>query len=132
MQIGVLEDTRNRTLHGILRLQSYFRGHQARCRLKELKSGIAVLQSCIGPCLISVSWFVYVNFSYGFLIHPFVSVVRGEKIRKDYSELLRRHRASAAIQSHVKRKIARQKYKATVDASVVIQSGKKGLINSHD
>ncbi|KAL1192616.1 Myosin-3 [Cardamine amara subsp. amara] len=97
-QIGILEDTRNRTLHGILRLQSYFRGHQARCHLKELKSGIAVLQS----------------------------FVRGEKIRKDYSELLRRHRASAAIQSHVKRRIARQKYEATVDASVVIQSAIRG------
>lgn len=47
MQIGVLEDTRNRTLHGILRVQSCFRGHQARCYLKELRRGIATLQSCI-------------------------------------------------------------------------------------
>ncbi|CAH8255169.1 unnamed protein product [Arabidopsis lyrata] len=97
-QIGVLEDTRNRTLHGILRLQSYFRGHQARCRLKELKRGITVLQS----------------------------FVRGKKIRKEYTELLQRHRASAAIQSHVKRRIASRQYKATVDASVVIQSAIRG------
>ncbi|CAH2036321.1 unnamed protein product [Thlaspi arvense] len=97
-QIGVLEDTRNRTLHGILRLQSYFRGHQARCRLKELKRGITVLQS----------------------------FVRGEKVRKEYADLLRRHRASAAIQSHVKRKIAKRQYKDTVDASVVIQSAIRG------
>jgi len=47
MQIGVLEDTRNRTLHGILRVQSCFRGHQARCYLKELRRGISILQSCI-------------------------------------------------------------------------------------
>ncbi|XP_010463346.1 PREDICTED: myosin-3-like [Camelina sativa] len=93
-QIGVLEDTRNRTLHGILRLQSYLRGHQARCRIKDLKRGITVLQS----------------------------FVRGEKIRKEYTELLQRHRASAAIQSNVKRRISRRQYKATVDASVVIQS----------
>ncbi|KAG7594707.1 IQ motif EF-hand binding site [Arabidopsis thaliana x Arabidopsis arenosa] len=99
-QIGVLEDTRNRTLHGILRLQSYFRGHQARCRLKELKRGITVLQS----------------------------FVRGEKIRKEYTELLQRHRASAAIQSHVKRRIASRQYKATVDASVVIQSAIRGVL----
>ncbi|CAN6728034.1 unnamed protein product [Malus baccata var. baccata] len=46
-QIGVLEDTRNRTLHGILRVQSCFRGHQARCYLKELRRGITMLQSCI-------------------------------------------------------------------------------------
>ncbi|CAL9221469.1 unnamed protein product [Arabidopsis halleri] len=45
LQIGVLEDTRNRTLHGILRVQSSFRGYQARCRLKELKMGISILQS---------------------------------------------------------------------------------------
>ncbi|KAF2546272.1 hypothetical protein F2Q70_00022066 [Brassica cretica] len=73
-QIGVLEDTRNRTLHGILRLQSCFRGHQARSRLREFKRGITALQSFI----------------------------RGEKIRKDYTELLRRHRACSAIQSYVK------------------------------
>ncbi|KAJ6305329.1 hypothetical protein OIU78_020796 [Salix suchowensis] len=39
-QIGVLEDTRNHTLHGILRVQSCFRGHQARAYLRELKRGI--------------------------------------------------------------------------------------------
>lgn len=66
--------------------------------------------------------------SYGFFIPPVVSVVRGEKVRKEYTELLRRHRASSAIQSHVKKRIAKRQYKATVDASVVIQSGKKGLI----
>lgn len=46
-QIGVLEDTRNRTLHGILCVQSCFRGHLARCHIKELKKGISTLQSCI-------------------------------------------------------------------------------------
>lgn len=46
-QIGVLEDTRNRTLHGILSVQSCYRGHLARRHLKELKRGISVLQSCI-------------------------------------------------------------------------------------
>lgn len=45
--MGVLEDTRNRTLHGILRVQSCFRGHQARCIVKELRTGIATLQSCM-------------------------------------------------------------------------------------
>ncbi|WZY97000.1 hypothetical protein YC2023_069329 [Brassica napus] len=113
-QIGVLEDTRNRTLHGILRLQSCFRGHQARSRLREHKR--------------RVTRQFQLNLNYGFFIHPLVSVVRGEKVRKEYTELLRRHRASAAIQSHVKRRIAKRQYKATVDASVVIQSGKKGLI----
>ncbi|KAH0850359.1 hypothetical protein HID58_095601 [Brassica napus] len=103
-QIGVLEDTRNRTLHGILRLQSCFRGHQARSRLREHKRRVTVLQSCITP------------------------IVRGEKVRNEYTELLRRHRASAAIQSHVKRRIAKKQYKATVDASVVIQSGEKCFI----
>ena len=130
MQIGVLEDTRNRTLHGILRLQSCFRGHQARSRLREHKRRVTVLQSCI--TLLS---FLYkqrqfqLNLNYGFFIHPLVSVVRGEKVRKEYTELLRRHRASAAIQSHVKRSIAKRRYKAKVDASLVIQSGKQGLIN---
>ncbi|KAL1197703.1 Myosin-1 [Cardamine amara subsp. amara] len=99
-QIGVLEDTRNRTLHGILRVQSSFRGYQARCRLKELKMGISILQS----------------------------FVRGEKIRKEFAELLRRHRAAATIQSQVKSKIARQQYKGITEASVVIQSAIRGWL----
>ncbi|XP_010466165.1 PREDICTED: myosin-1 [Camelina sativa] len=99
-QIGVLEDTRNRTLHGILRVQSSFRGYQARCHLKELKMGISVLQSFI----------------------------RGEKIRKEFAELLRRHRAAATIQSQVKSKIARQQYKGITDASVSIQSAIRGWL----
>ncbi|CAH2053262.1 unnamed protein product [Thlaspi arvense] len=99
-QIGVLEDTRNRTLHGILRVQSSFRGYQARCHLKELKMGISILQS----------------------------FVRGEKIRKEFAELRRRHRAAATIQSQVKSKIARQQYKGITDASVVIQSVIRGWL----
>ncbi|CAN8288380.1 unnamed protein product [Cochlearia groenlandica] len=97
-QIGVLEDTRNRTLHGILRLQSCFRGHQARCRLREIKRGIATIQSFI----------------------------RGGKIRKEYAELVKKHRACVAIQSHVKRNIATRRFKDNVDASVAIQSAIRG------
>ncbi|KAG2241874.1 hypothetical protein Bca52824_096281 [Brassica carinata] len=99
-QIGVLEDTRNRTLHGILRVQSSFRGYQARCHLKELKMGISILQS----------------------------FVRGDKVRKEFAELLRRHRAAVTIQCQVKSKIARQQYKGITDASVVIQSAIRGYL----
>ncbi|CAN8268985.1 unnamed protein product [Cochlearia groenlandica] len=99
-QIGVLEDTRNRTLHGILRVQSSFRGYQARCRLKELKMGVSILQS----------------------------FVRGEKIRKEFADLRRRHRAAAKIQSQFKSKIARKQYKSITDASVVIQSVIRGWL----
>ncbi|KAL0717473.1 hypothetical protein Bca4012_066795 [Brassica carinata] len=99
-QIGVLEDTRNRTLHGILRVQSSFRGYQARCHLKELRMGISVLQS----------------------------FVRGEKVRKEFAYLRRRHRAAATLQSQVKSKIARQQYKGITDASLVIQSAIRGWL----
>ncbi|KAG7582629.1 IQ motif EF-hand binding site [Arabidopsis suecica] len=99
-QIGVLEDTRNRTLHGILRVQSSFRGYQARCRLKELKMGISILQS----------------------------FVRGEKIRREFAELRRRHRAAATIQSQVKSKIVRKQYKGIADASILIQSVIRGWL----
>nr|VDC72088.1 unnamed protein product [Brassica rapa] len=99
-QIGVLEDTRNRTLHGILRVQSSFRGYQARCHLKELKMGISILQS----------------------------FVRGDKVRKEFAELRRRHRAAATIQSQVKSKFARKQYKGITDASVLIQSAIRGWL----
>ncbi|KAK6160536.1 hypothetical protein DH2020_003917 [Rehmannia glutinosa] len=99
-RIGVLEDTRNRTLHGILRVQSCFRGHQARCHIKELRRGIATLQSFI----------------------------RGEKTRKAYAILLQRHRAAISIQKRAKAKASRKNLKRLNEASTVIQSVIRGWL----
>ncbi|RZC75040.1 hypothetical protein C5167_050519 [Papaver somniferum] len=99
-QIGVLEDTRNHTLHGILRVQSCFRGHQARSYLKELKRGILTLQSFI----------------------------RGEKIRKEYEILVQKHKAAKVIQLHVKGKVSRKDFVNIRDASLVIQSVIRGWL----
>ncbi|XP_057774016.1 myosin-1 [Salvia miltiorrhiza] len=99
-QIGVLEDTRNRTLHGILRVQSCFRGHQARCQLKEFKRGIATLQSFI----------------------------RGEKVRKEYAGILRRHRAAISIQKHARARIMRRKFNRVREASTSMQSVIRGWL----
>ncbi|KAF6153348.1 hypothetical protein GIB67_003538 [Kingdonia uniflora] len=111
-QIGVLEDTRNRTLHGILRLQSCFRGHLARSYLKELKRRICTLQSCISSQL-------YLTF---FL------VVRGQKARKEYAILVQRHRAAMLIQRKVKGRVCRRSFVNVCDASVVIQSVIRGCL----
>ncbi|KAG4944883.1 hypothetical protein JHK87_040890 [Glycine soja] len=73
-QIGVLEDTRNRTLHGILRVQSCFR------------------------------------------------VIRGDKTRKAYSALLKRHRAAVIIQKRIKAVFARNRMRTISDAAIVIQA----------
>lgn len=99
-QVGVLEDTRNRTLHGILRVQSCFRGHKARCYLKEFKKGIATIQSFI----------------------------RGEKTRKEFAVLLHRHGAAVTIQKHVKSKITRKRFLEVTDATTVIQSVIRGWL----
>lgn len=99
-QIGVLEDTRNRTLHGILRVQSSFRGHQARLYFKELSRGIANLQS----------------------------FVRGEKTRKEFVTLLQRHRAAVVIQKQIKGRIAWKKFVNIHDASITIQSAIRGWL----
>ncbi|CAM8979435.1 unnamed protein product [Rhodiola kirilowii] len=99
-QIGVLEDTRNRTLHGILRLQSCFRGYKSRCLLKELKRGIATIQSFI----------------------------RGEKARKEYAVLLRKHRAAVVIQKHVKGRTVKNSFTNNYKASLVIQSVIRGWL----
>ncbi|XWS63278.1 hypothetical protein CRYUN_Cryun06bG0081500 [Craigia yunnanensis] len=98
--IGVLEDTRNHTLHGILRVQSCFRGHQARSYFNELQRGIATLQS----------------------------FVRGEKTRKEYAVLLQRHRAAVIIQKQIKGRNARKTFKNISDASIVIQSVIRGWL----
>ncbi|KAL5986853.1 hypothetical protein ACLOJK_015187 [Asimina triloba] len=46
-QIGSLEETRQRTLQGILGIQKYFRGRQARHYVQELKKAITMLQSFV-------------------------------------------------------------------------------------
>ncbi|PIA35399.1 hypothetical protein AQUCO_03500049v1 [Aquilegia coerulea] len=99
-QIGVLEDTRNRTLHGILRMQSCFRGHQARSYLKELRRGIHTLQS----------------------------FVRGEKARKEYAVLVQRHRAALVIQKQIKTRVVRRNFVNSRDASILIQSVIRGWL----
>ncbi|KAG5521654.1 hypothetical protein RHGRI_034024 [Rhododendron griersonianum] len=99
-QIGVLEDTRNRTLHGILRVQSSFRGHQARCYLKELRRGISTLQS----------------------------LVRGETTRKAFVVLLQRYRSAVVIQKQFKGRIERKRFIDVCRASVLIQSVLRGWL----
>ncbi|XP_049384122.1 myosin-1-like [Solanum stenotomum] len=99
-QIGVLEDTRNHTLHGILRVQSCFRGHQARRDLKHFRRGIATLQS----------------------------FVRGEKARKEYAILLQKHKAAVCIQKQIRGRTKRKTYENVHDASIVIQSVIRGWL----
>eukprot|EP00268_Persea_americana_P032472 TRINITY_DN3195_c0_g1_i3.p1 TRINITY_DN3195_c0_g1~~TRINITY_DN3195_c0_g1_i3.p1 ORF type:complete len:1213 (-),score=284.25 TRINITY_DN3195_c0_g1_i3:285-3923(-) len=99
-QIGKLEETRNHTLHGILRVQSCFRGYQARCHLIELRRGIATLQSFI----------------------------RGEKMRQDYAVLVQRYRAAVVIQKQIKCWISRKTFRNIRDASILIQSVIRGWL----
>ncbi|KAI4384303.1 hypothetical protein MLD38_002476 [Melastoma candidum] len=97
-QIGVLEDTRNRTLHGILRVQSCFRGHQARLHMRRFRKGILTLQSFI----------------------------RADQARKEYSVLLNRQRAAVLIQKQVKGRIVWKRFQRMSDASIIIQSAIRG------
>nr|GEW22493.1 myosin-1 [Tanacetum cinerariifolium] len=99
-QIGKLEDTRNRTLNGILRVQSCFRGHKARHLLREMKRKIHNLQSFI----------------------------RGVKDRKEFATLLHRHRSAVRIQKWVKGRITRKKTKLLYDAADVIQAVIRGWL----
>ncbi|CAD6212984.1 unnamed protein product [Miscanthus lutarioriparius] len=99
-QIGKLEDTRNRTLHGILRVQSCFRGHQARHHARERIRGVLALQSFI----------------------------RGENARQIYSSLSRKHRAAVILQRNVRCWLARRYFINLRKASVIIQSGIRGSL----
>ncbi|VFQ66797.1 unnamed protein product [Cuscuta campestris] len=99
-QVGVLEDTRNRTLHGILRVQSCFRGHRARDYLKHLKRGITTLQS----------------------------FVRGEKTRREYAISLQSYKAAVCIQKQMKERIRRRAYRNVQRASIIIQSAVRGCL----
>ena len=59
LKIGKLEDTRNRTLHGILRVQSCFRGHQARHHARERIRGVLALQSCKFSQITILTYFTF-------------------------------------------------------------------------
>ncbi|XP_006841789.2 myosin-1 [Amborella trichopoda] len=103
-QIGALEDTRNRTLQGILGVQKCFRGRQARRHFQELKNGVAFLQS----------------------------YVRGERARKEFELLIRRHRAVIAIQRQIKRWITRKRYNDGLRATIFVQSFVRGWLARRD
>lgn len=53
-----------------------------------------------------------------------LTVVRGEKTRKEFVTLLQRHRAAVVIQKQIKGQIAWKKFVNIHDASITIQSGK--------
>ncbi|XP_072983602.1 myosin-1-like isoform X2 [Typha latifolia] len=99
-QIGTLEDTRNRTLHGILRFQSCFRGHKVRQYLRKHKEGIVTLQSFI----------------------------RGQKMRQEYSGLLQRRRAAVVLQRYIKCRVARKNFMGVHNAAVVMQCVIRGWL----
>uniref|UniRef100_A0A452YHG1 Myosin motor domain-containing protein n=1 Tax=Aegilops tauschii subsp. strangulata TaxID=200361 RepID=A0A452YHG1_AEGTS len=99
-QIGNLENTRNRTLHGVLRVQSCFRGYQARRHASERSRGVLALQSFI----------------------------RAENARQSYSSLLRKHRAATLVQKNLRGWRARRYFIKIRKASVVIQSGIRGCL----
>ncbi|KAG9452756.1 hypothetical protein H6P81_005660 [Aristolochia fimbriata] len=99
-QIGELEDARNRKLAGILVVQKYFRGHQARHHFIELKTGILTLQS----------------------------FVRGENVRKEFMLLLKRWRSIVLIQKIVRQKICRKIFDEHQKAVVVVQSVVRGYL----
>ncbi|XP_072960538.1 myosin-1-like [Typha angustifolia] len=99
-QIGTLEDTRNRTLHGILRFQSCFRGHKVRHYLRKHKEGIVILQSFI----------------------------RGQKMRQEYSGLLQRRRAAVVLQRYIKCRVARKNFMSVHNAAVVMQCVIRGWL----
>ncbi|KAF7836776.1 myosin-2-like isoform X1 [Senna tora] len=46
-QIGALEDRRQQVMHGILQIQKWFRGHQARQYFHELQNRVPTLQSFV-------------------------------------------------------------------------------------
>ncbi|CAM0956705.1 unnamed protein product [Alopecurus aequalis] len=99
-QIGKLENTRNRTLHGVLRVQSCFRGYQARRHATERIRGVLALQSFI----------------------------RGENARQSYSSLSRKHRAATVLQRNLRGWLSRRHFVKIRKASVVIQSGIRGCL----
>eukprot|EP01018_Ginkgo_biloba_P035677 Gb_06924 [translate_table: standard] len=99
-QIGRLEDTRNRTLRGIVAVQKAFRTHIARCHFKKLKRATIFLQS----------------------------LVRSMRARKEYVILKERNHAALTIQKEIRCRIAREKYTSTQKMVILIQAVIRGWL----
>ncbi|KAJ7518383.1 hypothetical protein O6H91_21G066400 [Diphasiastrum complanatum] len=102
-QIGMLEDVRLRTLHGIIGVQKVFRGYKDRKQYRQLQKSTIYMQS----------------------------LVRGMKARKLYCQLKQRHRAAILIQNHVRGMQAREHYKSMLkclSATVLIQKFVRGML----
>ncbi|XP_057512344.1 myosin-2-like [Actinidia eriantha] len=98
--LDVTDDQRERLLEGILEIQKYFRGHQARCYYIELKRGTVALQS----------------------------FVRGEKARKVHQVLARRMAAVIVIQQHTKKWIEWRILHKRQIAAICLQSVIRGWL----
>jgi myosin-5 len=94
MQIGMLEDLRQRTLHGIICIQKVYKGHKVQCYYRQLRSASVVLQS----------------------------VVRGALARRQYKDLQQRHHASVIIQKYVRTHVLRHSYLQTRKKVVLVQA----------
>ncbi|XP_027353787.1 myosin-2-like isoform X2 [Abrus precatorius] len=95
-QIGALEDKRKHVLQGILGIQKYFRGCQARGYFRELKNGVTTLQSFIRGEITRRKYGVAMKSSITIYsrkleeIHAIIllqSVIRGWLVRKDVSHM---------------------------------------------
>ncbi|CAM6018760.1 unnamed protein product [Sphagnum balticum] len=93
-QIGMLEDLRQRTLHGIICIQKVYKGHKVQCYYRQLRSASVVLQS----------------------------VVRGALARRQYKDLQQRHHASVMIQKYVRTHVLRHSYLQTRKKVVLVQA----------
>ncbi|CAM6041637.1 unnamed protein product [Sphagnum compactum] len=93
-QIGMLEDLRQRTLHGIIGIQKVYKGHKVQCYYRQLRCASVVLQS----------------------------VVRGALARWQYKDLQQRHHASVMIQKYVRTHVLRHSYLQTRKKVVLVQA----------
>lgn len=60
---------------------------------------------------------------------PLDAVIRGEKVRKVYAGILRRHRAAISIQKNARARILRKKFNRVREAATSMQSGNHHLRN---
>ncbi|KAJ1408494.1 P-loop containing nucleoside triphosphate hydrolase [Sesbania bispinosa] len=95
-QIDALEDKRMQVLQGIIGIQKCFRGHQARSYFRELKNGVATLQSFIRgeitrrKCRVVMKSSITIYSKKLEEIHAIIllqSVIRGWLVRRDSSHM---------------------------------------------
>ena len=112
-------------LHGSLCIQKHFRGLHSRQGYQRLKKGAMNLQSCNTLYFFLFKTFLNSNNMNVYHTLPVfqTAVIRGERARIHFDNLVKRWRAAVLIQKYTRRRLAANMFNDQLSHIILLQSG---------